>query len=145
MQRLWIGQAAHSCARSSNAVERVQDKTLGNLTMVLAPLFTSGVSLASCFPAQSLCFLIQREAEADHFCSSSPVVHDLSYLFLVGNTSAVNLGERQIFPSHLFLMCPLPDMEESKVFKITHPCAPPGDQKPGLTLWVSLKQVSNGF
>ena len=77
VQRLWIGQAAHSCARSSNAVERVQDKTLGNLTMVPAPLFTSDVSLASCFPTQSLCFLIQRKAGADHFCSSSPVVHDL--------------------------------------------------------------------
>lgn len=68
-----------------------------------------------------------------------------SYLFLVGNTSAVTLGKRQLFPSHLFLMCPLPDMEESKVFKMTHPCAPPGDQEPGLMHWVGLKQVSNGF
>lgn len=68
-----------------------------------------------------------------------------SYLFLVWNTSVVTTGERQIFLSHLFLLCPLPDVGKSKVPKVTHPCAPPGDQDLGLVLWAGLKQVSNEF
>ena len=101
--------------------------------------------LGKLLPKPEPVFSSKKELEQIISVSVPQLSMTFSYLFLVGNTSALTLGERQIFPSHLFLMCPLPDMEESKVFKMTHPCVPSGDQKPGLMHWVSFKQVSNGF